>query len=149
MTKGDEMSLHATHRHGTRDKDSTDEQIATAVRCEQKKESSLFRHSFDLQSKLKKMSPTAEKSKWHRNGIRRLCTSPLRRPTQPPIHTQRYRFHAWAKQLRWSAENPFSLISLLLFEDCDKKKGRKIKMACLFSFLLTNFIVVARGSASG
>ena len=44
---------------------------------------------------------------------------------------------------------PLSL-PFLLFEECDKKKGRKIKMACLFPFLLTNFIVVAiRGRASG
>ena len=39
------MSLDATHRHCTRDKDSTDEQIATAD--VNKKKSSIFRHSFE------------------------------------------------------------------------------------------------------
>ena len=88
------MSLHATHRHGTRDKDSTDEQIATAVRCEQKKESSLFRHSFD-QSKLKKRSPTAEKAGIEtaiEDFVRILCVD-----LHNHLYTYKDIFHPWAK----------------------------------------------------
>ena len=178
------MSLHATHRHGTRDKDSTDEQTATAgvnkkrilyfstffwavgrgrvsgpgpsiqIRrevsyccspastslfddgphsfffSEQDLTCSLISFFFAIPSLFSMITNCIGASAQDKVVAYNRRLSPLRRPTPPPIHTQRYRFHPWAKQLRSPASlfiQKFflSLSHFFFLRSVIKKRGEK------------------------